>query len=431
MNNLVEQHKMAHAAQSGKRADYKGRVRVNCPFCLEVKGTPDRRSSLVYYRHSGYYKCLAGDTMVLTKDGTRPIKDLAGREVDVLTFYNKAWRWVRAPFFECGVQPLWRVTLSRNGVKKVILATADHRWIAKGSTRRKPWREVVTRDLKKGHALRSARLPRSGNIVPSPWCVEHVECCGDEGMTYCCEVPGSHTFVLEGHILTGNCFRCRTFGHDFLHGTHAPVQHQPRVFKQTGGPEGFTPLWTPTVPWEFQAAVEYLERRKITQQYRARAFIGACLTGRYAFRVIIPHLDEAGDWWGWTARTWVQDPSIRKVDYPPNMRRDRLYNQQALSVESDRPVMVVEGALDAVFYLPDVVACLGQPTKDHLDILKESRRPLALCLDADAARSANGLLLALKLAGKKVGSVRLPPGTDPNDVNPLWLRDKADRCVDG
>src|SRR5690606_29035665 len=72
--------------------------------------------------------CLAGDTPVLTRQGIRPIRELAGQDVEIL---NGKGKWTFAPFKSFGVQDTFKVTLrwadNRRG-KTEIYATKDHRW---------------------------------------------------------------------------------------------------------------------------------------------------------------------------------------------------------------------------------------------------------------------------------------------------------------
>lgn len=70
--------------------------------------------------------CFAGETPVITKQGTRPIKELAGGTHEILTENGK---WVMAPFSSFGKQALSKITLSRKGVKKILHATSNHGWI--------------------------------------------------------------------------------------------------------------------------------------------------------------------------------------------------------------------------------------------------------------------------------------------------------------
>src|SRR5690554_3155193 len=52
--------------------------------------------------------CLAGDTPVLTRDGIFPIRDLAGKDVEIL---NGDGNWTTVPFKSFGEQDTFKVTL--------------------------------------------------------------------------------------------------------------------------------------------------------------------------------------------------------------------------------------------------------------------------------------------------------------------------------
>lgn len=132
-----------------------------CPFHDEkspsFQVTPSR----------GLYYCLAGETQVLTFDGPRPIRELAGRTHRVL---GPRADWVDAPFRSYGVQPLMKITLTRNRQVKVIHATPEHRWFVRSGKEPTARREVITSDLRPG-ALLSYTYPRSTvqNTTPSPF----------------------------------------------------------------------------------------------------------------------------------------------------------------------------------------------------------------------------------------------------------------------
>lgn len=227
------------------------------------------------------------------------------------------------------------------------------------------------------------------------------------------------------------CFRCFVRSRNDLDESESGfVRLDSKPFTMTGGPPEFIPLWGETSQ-SVRPAIEYLEGRGIDVDIRTNAFIGACLLGRYSRRVIVPHLDADGEWWGWSARLFEKIPGVRSYDYPPNMSRDRLYNQQVLYVETDVPVMVVEGVMDALLYLPHAVACLGQPTTAHLDILKRAKRPVAMCLDGDRWYVSKQWARMLGRKKVRVGWVCLPHGKDPNDVDAAALRDAANRCIGG
>ena len=63
----------------------------------------------------GFFHCLAGETEVMTWEGVRPIRELAGGIHKVL---NVGADWVEAPFASYGVQRLHKITLTSDRQSK-------------------------------------------------------------------------------------------------------------------------------------------------------------------------------------------------------------------------------------------------------------------------------------------------------------------------
>ncbi|HMG42758.1 MAG TPA: DNA primase [Acidimicrobiales bacterium] len=167
-----------------------------CPF------HPERTPSFSVNAEEGLYYCLAGETQVLTWEGVKPIRELAGTTARILT---EKGRWVDAPFMSFGVQPLMRVTLTRNGQRKVIHATPEHRWFVRGRGTHRY--ERTTAELRKGQSLAWSFTPnRTRNLEElSPFGIAHGIVFGDGSLfgrsaptvSHHASTGGTPTSVLE------------------------------------------------------------------------------------------------------------------------------------------------------------------------------------------------------------------------------------------
>jgi len=170
-----------------------------CPMPHHSDNNPSFRIKFKEEDSVWIYHCLSGDTRVITWDGVKPIKELAGTTQKILTSRNK---WVAAPFYSFGRQNVSEIIMSRNGQKKIIKATPEHRWLI----RRDKNREVLTKDLKP-HMRLSWAFPENKS-----WIIKSInENVGKEEV-FCAVVEDTHCFALEDNILTGNCLGCGAKG---------------------------------------------------------------------------------------------------------------------------------------------------------------------------------------------------------------------------
>lgn len=139
--------------------------------------------------------CFAGDEQFLTREGFKTFRETVGSEQIILT-KNKEWR--KVPVKSFGLQRIWELTISRQGVSKVIRTTADHEWFVKTNSdvaHSKGWRRVKTADLVSGSRLRYSLA--STPTTFSPQGVVHGFTFGD-GTTGRIDVCGTKDeFILD------------------------------------------------------------------------------------------------------------------------------------------------------------------------------------------------------------------------------------------
>ena len=172
----------------------------------------------------GLFYCLAGETRVMTWEGVKPIRELAGGTHRIL---GKHGDWIDAPFRSFGVQPLMRVTVTRNGITQNIYATAEHRWFVRPGKTQKSGREVVTSDLRPGHRLVS-KFPRTRvkQTTPSPFGIAHGVTFGDGTRSG----TGSMARLDAGKDV--ELLKWFPVSMTTQHGRQLLVHHLPRFFKE-------------------------------------------------------------------------------------------------------------------------------------------------------------------------------------------------------
>ena len=170
------------------------------------------------------------------------------------------------------------------------------------------------------------------------------------------------------------------------------------------------------------AAYNYLVRKRgVSEETIKLCQIGACASGHLRGSVVIP-LFEFGECRGYVAKNIVTGA----YRYPAGLNRGQLFfNSDALWRRTADPIILVEGCFDALPYYPDGVAVLGKPAGGHKDILSRVKRPIAVCLDADAQGTGWALASRLQLSGVRAAYVQLPAGYDPAEVDSGELRQKA------
>lgn len=183
----------------------------------------------------------------------------------------------------------------------------------------------------------------------------------------------------------------------------------------------------------------YMKSRGVSRHMIEKRGIGACTDGRWDGRVIVPFkLDGYPKWVGWIGRLWVKKPAehaeglaAQTYLYPKGMTRGVfLYNHDAIYVETDEPLLIVEGAFDTFPFGDNAAAVLGKPAHAQVDALASAKRPLCVVLDGDAWIESEMLAARLRFEGARAGWIKLPPRVDPDEMDPDELMDAARRSID-
>jgi len=228
------------------------------------------------------------------------------------------------------------------------------------------------------------------------------------------------------HVTGGwHCFRCSQSGYvkdlpaDTIVKSFKAEEEESSAIEL---PEEFKPLWEEPFLSAFSTNRfrKYLEGRGFFKDTWFKAKIGACLDGRYGDRVIVPVMNsELTETVGFVARLCREPTDFeKKTLYPKGMKTGSvLYDEYLLTIDTDKPLLIVEGVMDALSFHGQACALFGKPSKAQKEKLILARRPIAICLDADAEKDSWALMAFLKFYNKKVGIINLPSGEDPNTVD--------------
>jgi hypothetical protein len=261
--------------------------------------------------------------------------------------------------------------------------------------------------------------------MPCPWCTS------SKGRT-------EPTLGLNGNTGGYGCLRCGKTGwlREYRSLEIEPQEAGP--IEIVSPPDGFA-LLAEDDAWNsesYREPREYLLGRGFTRERIDSMCVGATLESRhwdeerqrfdsrYAFRIVVPVLDEWGRWQGFITRTWLKDGQYR---YSGGEWRGRtIYNRACLDVETSEPALVVEGFADVAPFWPHACALMGKVSNEQWPLLLASRRPLCVCLDGDAHTEAWSMAVRLRFEGKQAGYVKLPPKRDPDDPDIRgWLVEAA------
>lgn len=179
-------------------------------------------------------------------------------------------------------------------------------------------------------------------------------------------------------------------------------------------PDGFKPLWiiNNNSP-DFRNAVHYLRNRGIVIYDILKYRIGYCESGAYAGKIIIPSFDANGSLNYFVSRAFYKDDLQKHKN--PAFSKDIIGFE--LHINWEMPIILVEGAFDAIAIRRNAIPLFGKTISDTLKkrIIERNVKTIYICLDNDARKQALETAEYFVSNGIHVHFVDLPEG-DPSEL---------------
>ena len=182
--------------------------------------------------------------------------------------------------------------------------------------------------------------------------------------------------------------------------------------KEVKLPDEYKPMWTKSNSPTYKHALKYLQSRGVSQDDMIKYSIGYCEDGLYSNRIIIPSYDNEGQLNFFIGRD-IFDSKLKYRNSPTP--KDIIGFE--LFVNWQEPILLVEGALDAITSKVNSIPLFGKTIMNNLKrkILEKKVKTLYVALDNDAVKDSMKIVEELMNEGIKVHMIKLTE-KDPNDI---------------
>ena len=182
--------------------------------------------------------------------------------------------------------------------------------------------------------------------------------------------------------------------------------------KEVKLPDEYKPMWTKSNSPTYKHALKYLQSRGVSQDDMIKYSIGYCEEGLYSNRIIIPSYDDEGKLNFFIGRD-IFDSKLKYRNSPTP--KDIIGFE--LFVNWEEPILLVEGALDAITSKVNSIPLFGKTIMNNLKrkILEKKVKTLYVALDNDAVKDSMKIVEELMNEGIKVHMIKLTE-KDPNDI---------------
>ena len=182
--------------------------------------------------------------------------------------------------------------------------------------------------------------------------------------------------------------------------------------KEVKLPDEYKPMWTKSNSPTYKHALKYLKSRSVSEDDMIKYSIGYCEDGLYSNRIIIPSYDDEGQLNFFIGRD-IFDSKLKYRNSPTP--KDIIGFD--LFVNWEEPILLVEGALDAITSKVNSIPLFGKTIMNNLKrkILEKKVKTLYVALDNDALKDSMKIVEELMNEGIKVHMIKLTE-KDPNDI---------------
>lgn len=184
----------------------------------------------------------------------------------------------------------------------------------------------------------------------------------------------------------------------------------PPVLKLPDGFVSYESAW-PKVP-------RYFKERGISRQRAARYGLGFCTSGFYFNRLVVP-IYQGGKLRGFHPR-WMKKtppPDVKKVQYPPGMKSNKLLFNYDVAKKQKR-IVIVEDPFSSMAVGREGTATFGTKlSRYQLRMLLEAEaEEICVLWDRDALDKAYEVADVIRESGKRASVAVLPDERDPDDL---------------
>ena len=190
---------------------------------------------------------------------------------------------------------------------------------------------------------------------------------------------------------------------------YVPIKQENKEVKL---PDEYKPMWVKSNSPIYKHALKYLKSRGVSQDDMIKYSIGYCEDGLYSNRIIIPSYDDEGQLNFFIGRD-IFDSKLKYRNSPTP--KDIIGFE--LFVNWEEPILLVEGALDAITSKVNSIPLFGKTIMNNLKrkILEKKVKTLYVALDNDAVKDSMKIVEELMNEGIKVHMIKLTE-KDPNDI---------------